>query len=374
MGEQVPAAVREEVFTQSGGNPFYLQELARVSQRPARPFDGNVVFGVPSSVSAALGQEIESLDDGRATPGVGGGRRRRSGRPRPRRRRRRASGEEEMLSALEELVERDVLRATSVPRRYAFRHPIVRRAVYEAAGEAWRLQGARPRGRRAGDAAKRDRGASAPRRALRARGRRGGDGDPGAGGAAGGARGRPRSLRGGCRRPSACCRRGRRRGGQLGLLVPLATALAAGRTPGGGARHAAAGHWSRSRRSSRSCGSGSSRPARRARMRSGTTTPRTRGCCTRSRSSPTTAPPAAPPCRSSSPPTRSTTTTSPRCAAGASKRRETAAALGDPGLLAVRARRSSASPSTPSAAPAQAEAAGGASAAGSTGSPTSCSR
>ena len=29
--------------------------------------------------------------------------------------------------------------ATTVPRRYAFRHPIVRRAVYEAAGEAWRL-------------------------------------------------------------------------------------------------------------------------------------------------------------------------------------------------------------------------------------------
>ena len=36
-------------------------------------------------------------------------------------------------------MERDVLRATTVPRRYAFRHPIVRRAVYEAAGEAWRL-------------------------------------------------------------------------------------------------------------------------------------------------------------------------------------------------------------------------------------------
>ena len=27
-----------------------------------------------------------------------------------------------------------------MPRRYAFRHPIVRRAVYEAASEAWRLR------------------------------------------------------------------------------------------------------------------------------------------------------------------------------------------------------------------------------------------
>jgi DNA-binding NarL/FixJ family response regulator len=133
MGEDVPAPVREEVYRQSGGNPFYLQELARVSRRP-----GSAV-GVPASVSAALGQEIEALGDstrrlvwGAAVAGdpadldLAGAAA--------------GLGEEETLAALEELVERDVLRATTVPRRYAFRHPIVRRAVYEAAGEAWRLQ------------------------------------------------------------------------------------------------------------------------------------------------------------------------------------------------------------------------------------------
>jgi len=128
MGEQVPAAVREEVYRQSGGNPFYLQELARVA-----------AVGVPSSVSAALGQEIEGLGDGARQLVWGAAV---AGDPADLDLAAAAAGlvEEESLSALEELVERDVLRATTVPRRYAFRHPIVRRAVYEAAGEAWRLQ------------------------------------------------------------------------------------------------------------------------------------------------------------------------------------------------------------------------------------------
>ena len=48
--------------------------------------------------------------------------------------------DDEALGAMDELLARGVLRPTTVPRRYAFRHPIVRRAVYEAAGEAWRLR------------------------------------------------------------------------------------------------------------------------------------------------------------------------------------------------------------------------------------------
>src|SRR4051794_7388216 len=56
MGDRLPAPVREEVYRQSGGNPFYLQELTRVSRRSLRA-------GVPPSVSAALGQEIDGLGD-----------------------------------------------------------------------------------------------------------------------------------------------------------------------------------------------------------------------------------------------------------------------------------------------------------------------
>jgi tetratricopeptide (TPR) repeat protein len=42
-------------------------------------------------------------------------------------------------SALDELCARDLVRTTATPRRFAFRHPIVRRAVYDASGGGWRL-------------------------------------------------------------------------------------------------------------------------------------------------------------------------------------------------------------------------------------------
>ena len=132
MGDRVPAAVREEVYRQSGGNPFYLHELARLSPRL---FDDGAV---PASVSAALGQEIDGLGEDARRLAWGAAV---AGDPADLDLATAAAGlaEEPALAALEELVERDVLRATTVPRRYAFRHPIVRRAVYEAAGEAWRL-------------------------------------------------------------------------------------------------------------------------------------------------------------------------------------------------------------------------------------------
>ena len=141
MGEGVPARVRREVYRQSGGNPFYVQELARVSQRPAqRPFEEEEegLVGVPASVSAALGQEIGGLGEAARRLAWGAAV---VGDPADLDLASAAAGlsDEQALAALEELVARDVLRATAVPRRYGFRHPIVRRAVYEAAGEAWRL-------------------------------------------------------------------------------------------------------------------------------------------------------------------------------------------------------------------------------------------
>jgi DNA-binding NarL/FixJ family response regulator len=139
MGERLPTAVRQEVYRQSGGNPFYVQELARVWPAPAElPLTRDAPVGVPASVSAALRQEIAGMDEharrlawGAAVVGdpadldlaatVAG------------------LSDAQALAALDELVARDVLRPTTVPRRYGFRHPIVRRAVYEASGEAWRL-------------------------------------------------------------------------------------------------------------------------------------------------------------------------------------------------------------------------------------------
>ena len=43
------------------------------------------------------------------------------------------------LAALDELLAADLIRATDTPRRFRFRHPIVRQAIYAAAGAGWRL-------------------------------------------------------------------------------------------------------------------------------------------------------------------------------------------------------------------------------------------
>ena len=49
------------------------------------------------------------------------------------------SADAEALAALDELLLLDLVRETDVPRRFRFRHPLVRRSVYEATPGGWRL-------------------------------------------------------------------------------------------------------------------------------------------------------------------------------------------------------------------------------------------
>jgi DNA-binding CsgD family transcriptional regulator len=123
-----PAATVDAVHADSGGNPFYLHVLANAQAR-----------GGPTSstLAAALAAELRALSpvarqvvsaaavagdpfDPELATAVA--------RLDPAR----------FHAALDEAVAADLIRPTDVAWRLRFRHPIVRRAVYESAGPGWR--------------------------------------------------------------------------------------------------------------------------------------------------------------------------------------------------------------------------------------------
>ncbi len=161
-----------ELFAETGGNPLYLEQLARSDGR-RRPSGQNgarterareaaeavAAEGVPPAIARAVADELGEL------PGTA----RKlleaaavAGDPfEPEIAAAAAEvGEPEALACIDELHRLDIVRQTDVPRRFRFRHPLLRRAVYDAAPRGWRL-GAHERVARALEA----RGAAATTRA-----------------------------------------------------------------------------------------------------------------------------------------------------------------------------------------------------------------
>jgi DNA-binding CsgD family transcriptional regulator len=125
----------EAIVEASGGNPFALLQLTA----HARTTGGALRAGdVPRTVLAAIGQEVAALpasaqqllqgaavvgdpfdlDLATASADLAPG---------------------DAVAALDVLVERELVRPADGPRRMAFRHPLVRHAVYEGTGLGWRL-------------------------------------------------------------------------------------------------------------------------------------------------------------------------------------------------------------------------------------------
>ncbi len=141
LGELDPRTAAA-IYGHGGGNPFYLEQLARAGQDAplevspkGAATDG---VGVPAAVVASLADELTSLSvtermllEAAAVAGE------------PFEPDLAATIAElsaaEGLAALDALLTHDLVRPTAVPRRFVFRHPLVRRAVYESTPGGWRL-------------------------------------------------------------------------------------------------------------------------------------------------------------------------------------------------------------------------------------------
>jgi DNA-binding NarL/FixJ family response regulator len=133
----------ELLYEETGGNPFYLEQLARAPidmAQPAQADAGVSLAGVqvPPMVAAALTEELSLLAEPvrRVLDGASV-----AGDPFEVDLAAAAAGlaETEVLEAIDDLARLELVRETDLPRRFRFRHPIVRRAVYEASPGGWRV-------------------------------------------------------------------------------------------------------------------------------------------------------------------------------------------------------------------------------------------
>ena len=143
LGGAIAVTDASALYEDSGGNPFYLEQLARMLDRarPSPATAAQVSLGgvqVPRSVAAALAEELGLLSTAARLVLEGAAI---AGDPFDPELAAAAAGTTTIaaIDALDELLRFGILRETEVPRRFRFRHPLVRRSVYETTPGGWRL-------------------------------------------------------------------------------------------------------------------------------------------------------------------------------------------------------------------------------------------
>ena len=129
----------ERLYAASGGNPFYMIQLARLATANGSGLDAlGKSSDVPVAVSAAISGELRALSPPARGLAQGASV---VGDPFELDLTLAATGVNETvaLAALDELIASDLVRSTQVPRRFHFRHPLVRRAVYESSPPGARI-------------------------------------------------------------------------------------------------------------------------------------------------------------------------------------------------------------------------------------------
>jgi ATP/maltotriose-dependent transcriptional regulator MalT len=142
LGQRVDAAGAAALYQESGGNPFYLEQLARWPERAGRATSAPEIsltdLEVPPAVVASLSEELALLSEGGRLVLEGAAV---AGDPFEHELAAAAAATSEAaaMDAVDELLVLDLIRSTDFPRRFRFRHPLVRRAVYESTAGGWRL-------------------------------------------------------------------------------------------------------------------------------------------------------------------------------------------------------------------------------------------